>query len=94
MGKSLEHKMLQGLVFIRGRVGPVRLVGLVGGPLEEGGFSDWSDGSDWSEIFLRGGLVRDSNKARRLSQKKSRASGGRCGMVLFFSAGLRLRFRA
>ena len=29
-----------------GRVGPVRLVGLVGGPLEEGGFSDWSDGSD------------------------------------------------
>ena len=43
MGKSLEHKMLQGLVFLmRGRVGPVRLVGRVGGPLEEGGFSDWS----------------------------------------------------
>ena len=34
MGKSLEHKMLQGLVFIRG------LGGRVGGPLEEGGFSD------------------------------------------------------
>ena len=62
--------MLQGLVsLMRGRVGPVRLVGRVGGPLEEGGFSDGSDGSDWSEIFLRGGLVRDSNKARRLSQK-------------------------
>ena len=56
MGKSLEHKMLQGLVFLmRGRVGPVRLVGRVGGPLEEGGFSDWSDGSDWSEVLLRRG---------------------------------------
>lgn len=67
MGKSLEHKMLQGLAFsMRG------LGGLVG----------------------RVGLVRDSNKAQRLSQKKSRASGGRCEMVLFFSAGLRLRFRA
>ena len=55
MGKSLEHKMLQGLAFfIRGLVGRV---GLVGGPLEEGGFSDGSDGSDGSEIFLRGGLV-------------------------------------
>lgn len=54
MGKSLEHKMLQGLAFFI-----VRLVGrggLVGGPLEEGGFSDWSDGSDWSEI----GNVRKS----------------------------------
>lgn len=40
MGKSLEHKMLQGLVFIRG------LGGLGGGPLEEGGFSDWADGSE------------------------------------------------
>ena len=49
MGKSLEHFMLQGLVFIRGRVGPVRLVG---GPLEEGGFSDWSD---WSEILTKHG---------------------------------------
>lgn len=41
-----------------GRVGPVRLVGRVGGPLEEGG-SDWSD---WSEIFLRrtGPLKRTS----------------------------------
>lgn len=85
MGKSLEHFMLQGLVFIRGRVGLVRLVGLVGGPLEEGGFSDWSDGSDWSEILKGGGLRK---------KEKSRASGGRCGMVLFFSAGLRLRFRA
>ena len=56
MGKSLEHKMLQGLVFLmRGRVGPVRLVGRVGGPLEEGGFSDWSDGSDWSEILTKHG---------------------------------------
>lgn len=49
MGKSLEHFMLQGLVFIRGRVG------LVGGPLEEGGFSDWSDWSDWSEILTKHG---------------------------------------
>ena len=39
---------------MRGLVG---LGGLVGGPLEEGGFSDLSDGSDWSEIFLRVGLV-------------------------------------
>ena len=29
--------------------------GLVGGPLEEGGFSDWSDGSDWSEILTKHG---------------------------------------
>ena len=61
MGKSLEHKMLQGLVFF--------MVGRVGGPLEEGGFSDWSDGSDWSEIFLRVGLVRDS-KRRQLAKKR------------------------
>lgn len=47
MGKSLEHKMLQGLVFF--------MVGRVGGPLEEGGFSDWSDGSDWSEILTKHG---------------------------------------
>ena len=88
MGKSLEHFMLQGLVFfMRGLGGRV---GLVGGPLEEGGFSDWSD---WSEIFLRrtGPLKRPSLRKK----EKSRASGGgRCGMVLFFSAGLRLRFRA
>lgn len=82
MGKSLEHKMLQGLVFfMRGRIGRIGRVGLVGGPLEEGGFSDWSDGS---EILTKHGGCH----------KKSRASGGRCGMVLFFSAGLRLRFRA
>ena len=43
------------------------LVGRVGGPLEEGGFSDWSDGSDWSEI-LKGGSLR--------KKEKSRASGG------------------
>ena len=61
MGKSLEHFMLQGLVFF--------MVGRVGGPLEEGGFSDWSDGSDWSEIFLRVGLVRDS-KRRQLAKKR------------------------
>ena len=67
MGKSLEHFMLQGLVFF--------IRGLGGGPLEEGGFSDWSDWSDWSEIFLRVGLVRDSNKARRLSQKIPRLWG-------------------
>ena len=85
MGKSLEHFMLQGLVFIRGRVGLVRLVGLVGGPLEEGGFSDWSDGSDWSEILTKHGGCH----------KKSRASGGGgAGLSYFFSAGLRLRFRA
>ncbi len=30
-------------------------VGRVGGPLEEGGFSDWSDGSDWSEILTKHG---------------------------------------
>lgn len=53
MGKSLEHKMLQGLVFLmRGLGGLVGMVRLVGGPLEEGGFSDWSDGSDWSEILI------------------------------------------
>ena len=53
MGKSLEHKMLQGLVFfMRGRIGRIGLVGLVGGPLEEGGFSDWSD---WSEILTKHG---------------------------------------
>ena len=78
MGKSLEHFMLQGLVFIRGRVGPVRLVGLVGlvgGPLEEGGFSDWSDGSDWSEILTKHGGCHKKNPA---------PLGGRCGMVLFF----------
>ena len=63
MGKSLEHFMLQGLVFIRGRVGLVRLVGLVGGPLEEGGFSDWSDGSDWSEILKGGSLRKKKNPA-------------------------------
>ena len=39
--------MLQGLVFF--------MVGRVGGPLEEGGFSDWSDGSDWSEILTKHG---------------------------------------
>ena len=59
MGKSLEHFMLQGLVFfMRGRVRLVRLVrlvGRVGGPLEEGGFSDGSDGSDWSEILTKHG---------------------------------------
>lgn len=80
MGKSLEHKIIQGLVFLMRGLG-----GLVGGPLEEGGFSDWSDWSDWSEI-LKGGSLR--------KKKKSRASGGRCGIVLFFSAGRRLRFRA
>lgn len=56
MGKSLEHFMLQGLVFfIRGLGGRG---GLVGGPLEEGGFSDGSDGSDgsdWSEILTKHG---------------------------------------
>lgn len=35
MDKSLEHFMLQGLVFFMRGLG-----GLVGGPLEEGGFSD------------------------------------------------------
>ena len=50
-----------------GRVGPVRLVGRVGGPLEEGGFSDWSDGSDWSEIFLR-----RTGPLKRLSLRKKR----------------------
>ena len=75
MGKSLEHFMLQGLVFIRGRVGPVRLVGLVGGPLEEGGFSDGSDWSDWSEILTKHGGCH---------KKIPRLWGGRCGIVLFF----------
>ena len=76
MGKSLEHKMLQGLVFF--------MVGRVGGPLEEGGFSDGADGSDWSEILTKHGGCH----------KKIPRLWGRCGMVLFFSAGLRLRFRA
>ena len=31
----------------------VGLVGLVGGPLVGGWFSDWSDWSDWSEVLLR-----------------------------------------
>ena len=68
--------MLQGLVFIRGRVGPVRLVGRVGGPLEEGGFSDWSDWADWadwadwSEIFLRVGLGGGPLKRPSLRKRK------------------------
>ena len=56
MGKSLEHKMLQGLVFYErtGRTG--RRFS------QEGGFSDWSDWSDWSENLLRrtGPLKRPS----------------------------------
>ena len=55
--------MLQGLVFIRGRGGPVGLVGRGGGPLEEGGFSDWSDWSDWSEILKGGSLRKKENPA-------------------------------
>ena len=52
MGKSLEHKNApRTCFFMRGLGGLVRLVGLVGGPLEEGGFSD---GSDWAEAFSRG----------------------------------------
>ena len=51
MGKSLEHKMLQGLVF-----------------------------------FMRGlgGLGGDSKRRQLAKKGKSRASGERCGMVLFF----------
>ena len=48
----------------------VGLVILVGGPLEEGGFSDWSDGSDWSEIFLRVGLGGGPLKRPSLRKKK------------------------
>ena len=67
---------------MRGLVG---LGGLVGGPLEEGGFSDWSDGSDWSEIFLRVGLGGGPLKRPSLRKKKNPAPlGGRCGIVLFF----------
>jgi len=56
--------MLQGLVFfMRGRIGRVGLVRRVGGPLEEGGFSDWSDGSDWSEILKGGSLRKKKNPA-------------------------------
>lgn len=40
---------------MRGLGGRVGLVGLVGGPLEEGGFSDGSDWSDWSEILTKHG---------------------------------------
>lgn len=91
MGKSLEHKMLQGLVFfMRGRIGRIGRVGLVGGPLEEGGFSDWSD---WSE-----NLLRRTGPLKRLSLRKKKnpapLGGGGAGLSYFFSAGLRLRFRA
>ena len=76
MGKSLEHKMLQGLVFF--------MVGRVGGPLEEGGFSDWSDGSDWSEIFLRVGLGGGPLKRPSLRKKKNPAPLGEVRDGLIF----------
>lgn len=70
---------------MRGLGGLVKLVGRVGGPLEEGGFSDWSDGSDWSEILTKHGGCHKKNPA---------PLGGGAGWSYFFSAGLRLRFRA
>ena len=64
---------------MRGLVG---LGGLVGGPLEEGGFSDWSDGSDWSEIFLRVGLGGGPLKRPSLRKKKNPAPlGGGAGLI-------------